>query len=209
MDQSQRQRRLRLLVKRVNKERKRQACKIDLLCNDLIAAQRDFIHRLDGIRFAAQFYKSLLGAADPQALLSRAARSIQEELPGTNVSFFLRRSEETALQVSQRHEALLIDDKPLEDCFNPDLVENICKTNKPCTVDEMFGMGLEGNPQGFKRISLATLPLSDLSRSLGFVLLSRPISQPLTAEELHRTGLVLCGLSHAIAGCRPLLPCDG
>ncbi len=202
MDQSQRLTRLRLLVKRVNKERKRQAGKIDILCNDLISAHRDFIHRLRGVAFAAQFYKSLLGAADTQTLLSRAARSLQEELSGTNVCFFLRQPEGPAAQVSRREEALLVDDKPLEERFTDELVESICKANKPCAAEELFGMGLAGNPQSFKRISLSTLPLSDLGRSLGFVLLSRPVAQPLTKAELHRANLVLCGLSHAIVGCR-------
>jgi hypothetical protein len=209
MDQSQRQRRVRQLVKKLNKERKRQAGKIDILCNDLIAAQREFIHRLSGIVFAAQFYKSLLGGADPQTLLTRAARSVQEELPETNVCFFLRRTDGPAMQVSQRHESLMVDNKLLEECFGPDLVEDICKANRPCTAEAMFGMGLEGNPQDFKRISLTTLPLSDLGRSLGFLLLSRPIGRPLTDSEIRRITLVLSGLSHAIASCHSPLHAIG
>ncbi|GAH10763.1 unnamed protein product, partial [marine sediment metagenome] len=38
-----RYKRLRLLVSKVNKQRKKQAQKIDILCNDFIAAQKDFI----------------------------------------------------------------------------------------------------------------------------------------------------------------------
>ncbi len=202
MDQSQRLTRLRLLVKRVNKERKRQAFKIDILCNDLISAHRDFIHRLRNIGFAARFYKSLLGAPDAQTLLSRAAWSLQEELPGANVSFFLRQCEGPATHVSRRHEALMVEDKLLEDCLEEDLVESVCKANKRCTAEELFGMGLTGNPQSYKQISLATVPLSDLGRSLGFVLLSRPSAQPLTESELHRVHVVMPGLSHALVGCR-------
>jgi hypothetical protein len=209
MNQNQRLQRIRLLVKRVNKERKRQAGKIDILCNDLIAAQREFIHRLGAVCFVAQFYKSLLGAADPRTLLSRAAKSLQDELPGTNVGFFLRRHDGPAIQVAERHEALMVDDKSLEDCFDEDLIETICKANKPCTAEDMFGMGLEGNPQSFKRISLSTLPLHDFGRSLGFVLLSRPVAQPLSQAELRRTSLVMSGLSHAIAGCHQPLPSAG
>ena len=202
MNQSPRLTRLRLLVKRVNKERKRQAAKIDILCNDLIAAHRDFIHRLRNIGFAARFYKSLLGAADPQTLLSRAAYALQEELPGTNVSFFLRRYDAPAAQVSRRHEALMVEEELLENRFGDDLVESICKANKPCSAEDLFGMGLAGNPQNYKRISLATLPLSDLGRSLGFALLSRPVAQPLTESELHRVNMVMSGLSQAIVGAR-------
>jgi hypothetical protein len=209
MDQNQRQKRLRRLVKAVNKQRKRQASQIDILCKDLIAAQRDFLHRLGGVSFAAHFYKSLLGATGSRSLLSQAARGIQEELPGVNVSFFLRRAEGMGSYVSHRKETLLVGDQPLEEYFSADLIDNICKANRPCAVDEMFGMGLEGNPEGFKQLSFATLPLSDLGRSLGFVLLSRRKSQSLTAAELHRVGLITCGLSHAIAACRLPLHSNG
>jgi hypothetical protein len=202
MDQSQRLTRLRLLVKRVNRERKRQASKIDILCNDLLSAHREFIHKLGGIGFAARFYKSLLGVADPQTLLSRAAWSLQEELPGTNVSFFLRRCEGPAAQVSRRHEPLMVEERLLEDRFDEDVVESICKANKLCAAEELFGMGLTGNPQDYKLISLATLPLSELGRSLGFMLLSRAVTQPLETSELHRARLVMSGLSHALVSCR-------
>ena len=42
----QRHKRVRLLVKKLNTKRKKQAQKIDILCNDFIAAQRDFIKNL-------------------------------------------------------------------------------------------------------------------------------------------------------------------
>jgi hypothetical protein len=45
---------------------------------------------------------------------------------------------------------------------------------------------------------MATLPLSDLGRSLGFVLLWRPSPLSITAEEIRRIEPVMCGLSQAI-----------
>ena len=60
MDHKQRYRRLRLLIARLNKERKKQAKKTDILCNDLIAAQRGFIKRLGTISFAADFYEAIV-----------------------------------------------------------------------------------------------------------------------------------------------------
>ena len=64
MSQTQRNTKLRLLFKKLNKERKRQAEKIDILCNDLIAAHRVFIKKLDAVGTTAQFYKSILGSRD-------------------------------------------------------------------------------------------------------------------------------------------------
>lgn len=209
MSQTERQERLRMLIKRINKERKRQAAQIDILCNDLIVAQKSFLGRLDGIRFAAEFHKSLLGVNDLQRLLSQAARSIQKEIPGTNVSFFLRQAEGIGLALSERQKNLTVDERFVEDYFHPELADRICKVNESCSMTDLFGLGLEGSPKGFKQISLVTLPLSDLSRPLGFVLLSRPISRPLAASEQRKIGLVTCGLSRAIAGCRIPLHLSG
>ncbi|MFQ6036088.1 MAG: hypothetical protein ACE5NM_09630, partial [Sedimentisphaerales bacterium] len=79
MDYKQRHKRLRLLISKLNKERRKQAKKIDMLCNDLIAAQRDFIRRLSTISFAADFYKSIIGITDLSRLLSIASKLIKDE----------------------------------------------------------------------------------------------------------------------------------
>ena len=206
MNQSQRQRRLRLLVKKLNQERKRQAKQVDILCNDLIAANRGFVRRLDCVSFAAGFYKSLLGTNNLRNLLTRAARLIERELPGAGVAFFLRQSAECELYALEGQNGRRLGDQRLEDCFGPELVENIWKANKRCTIDDMLGMGLEGDSKGLKGVSAVTLPLKDLGRSLGFILLHRPMPQRLTREELHKVGLITCGLSHAVQGCRTPMP---
>lgn len=202
MSQSQRQQRLRRLIKKLNRERKRQASQIDILCNDLIGAQRAFVQRLNGVGFAATFYKSLLGAADLRSLLIRADQLIREELLGAGVTFFLRQPEGCRLRALSAHETLTIEDQPLEDYFSPELAEAICKSNRLCTANDLFAMGLDGNLRALGDVSLVTLPLNDLGRPLGFLLISRPMPSALTAEELRKVDLITCGLSHAIAAHR-------
>lgn len=201
MSQCQRQQRLRLLVKKLNKERKRQASKIDILCNDLINAQRGFVKQLNDVRFAAHFYKSLLGVTYLPSLLTRAGQMIQSELPGVGVTFFLRSPEGCQRHIFDGNEALHVNDQLLEDYFHPQLAENICKSNRLCMSDDMFAMGFEGNPNALRGVSLVTLPLNDLGRALGFILLYRSSAHPLMADELNTVGLITCGLSHAIAEC--------
>ncbi len=206
MSQSQRQQRLRLLVKKLNRERKRQASQIDILCNDLIGAQRAFVRRLGGVGFAASFYKSLLGTADLRTLLVRADQCIREELPGTAVTFFLREPESRELRTFNAHESVMVAGRPLEDCFPAELTAGICKANRPCAIHDLFAMGLVGNLQDLGNVSLATLPLNDLGRPLGFLLIARAMPSPLLPEELHRIDLITCGLSHAIAAARQPVP---
>ena len=84
---------------------------------------------------------------------------------------------------------------------------SICKANQPCTLGDLFDLGLEGDADELKEVSMATLPLNDLGRSLGFVLLYRPVPCRLRPDELRKASLITCGLSHAIAGCRLRLHC--
>jgi len=201
MSQSERNKRLRLIVKKLNKQRKRQATKVDILCNDIVGAQREFLRRLDAISFTARFYKGLLGAADLRTLIVRATRLIREELPGTAVVFFLRQGGGCESHAIAEDLASKSDGVRLEEHFTPELAATVCKSNRPCTMEDLFGMGLDGNRKALNGLSAATVPLNDLGRSLGFVLLSRPVEQPLDGHDLERTSLIVCGLSQAIQGC--------
>lgn len=202
MSQSQRQERLRLLVRKLNRERKRQAKQVDILCNDLIGANRSFVNRLNSVGFAAGFYKALLGMSNLQLLLNQAARLIEQEVPGAGVAFFLRQNGDCELYPLDGRNTSHLKNQRLEDCFGRELADSICKSNKLCTADDMFGMGFEGNLKALGEFSIATLPLSDLGRALGFILLYRPLPRRLTGEELQKVGLITCGLSSAIRGCR-------
>ena len=108
----------------------------------------------------------------------------------------------------ESQEALLIDERPLESYFTAPLVERVCKANRPCRLEELFELGLEGDRADLEEVSMMTLPLNDMGRSLGFVLLYRPVPCRLRPDELHKAGLITCGLSHAIAGCRTAQHCS-
>jgi hypothetical protein len=202
MSQTERHRRLRLLLNKLNKQRKQQAGKIDILCNDMISAQRGFIQRLYTISFAAEFYKSLLGSPDLNHLLARADRVIRQELPVTGVAFYLRQSDGCELHSFVGDEMFACEQAGPQDCLTPELVDGICKSNKVCTFSEISSLDPAGDFKGLQRFSIVTLPLSDLGRPLGFMLVWRPSPLPVTAEEIHRLEPVMCGLSQAIRAAR-------
>jgi len=199
VDDKQRQKRLRLLIKRLNKERKTQAKKIDILCNDLIAAQREFIKRLDTIAFTANFFEAIIGTTDLSGLLVTADKLIKDEIPDVNIAFFLRQADSFALHVFESDQPITLGKQHLENCFTPELVDNICKSNKLCALDDMFAMGLQGNLIELNKISAVTIPLSRLGSSLGFILIYRSSANKLTADELNNISAVSYGLSRAIA----------
>ena len=204
MDHKQRNRRLRLLISKLNKERKKQAKKIDILCKDLIAAQRDFIKKLDTISFTANFYETIVGATDLSSLILTAGKLIKDEIPDANIAFFLCQADSFELHMFESNQPITLGKQHLENCFSPELVDNICKSNKICTLDDMFAMGLQGNLTSLNKISAVTVPLGRLGSSLGFILICRSSQNKLTADELNNVCAITCGLSRAIASCRVL-----
>ncbi len=243
MDYKQRHRRLRLLIRKLNKERKKQAQKIDILCNDFISAQRDFIKRLNTINFTANFYEAITGITDLNGLLYVVGKLIKDEVPDSNVAFFLLQADSFELYMTSMSsvesfqsnqplvpvvtqvQAITLEKQHLpvpvvaqaqvENCFTPELVDNICKSNKLCTLDDMFAMGLQGNLIRLSKISAITVPLRRFARtcgnasaggsSLGFILIYRSSTAKLTPEELNNISAVTCGLSRAIQSCQVLL----
>jgi hypothetical protein len=193
---------VRLLVSRLNRERKEQAKKIDILCNDLIKAQRDFIKRLDTIGFAVDFYESILGQTDLNGLLYTAGRLIKDKIPHANVAFFLRGQDDFELHLFESNQPVSLEKSHLENCFTNELVNNICKSNKVCTLNDMFAMGLQGNLVSLNKVSAATVPLGQVGSPLGFVLIYCPSQNEFTPQEFNTIVTIAPGLSQAIQSCR-------
>ncbi len=202
MDNKKRHERLRLLVKKLNRERKQQARKTDILCNDFVAAQREFIRKLNTISFTAAFYEAILGAGDLNDLLYTAAALVKDEIPESNVTFFLRQPDGFELHMFENNQPISLDEQHIENCFTAELMESICKSNKVCMLEEMFAMGLEGNLADLTRISGATVPLGVNGDSVGFMLIYRPSRNKLTRQTLTGICAATCGLSRAIRSCR-------
>ena len=204
MDDKQRHRRLRLLIKKLNKDRKKQNQKIDILCNDLIAAQRNFINRLAIISFTANFYESIIGTTDLNKLLYTAVELIKAENADVNITFFLRQEENFELYMFESCRPIAVEKQYIESCFTPELMDNISKSNKVCTLDDMFSMGLQGNLSGLNKISVVTIPLGLLGSPLGFILVYCSSDNKLCADEISRISAVISGLSRAITSCQTL-----
>jgi len=202
VENKQRNKRLRLLIKELNKERKKQAKKIDILCNDLITAQSDLIRRLHTISFAVHFYKAIIGSNDLSKLLNIAGRLIRDEIADASVTFFLRQTNGFETHAYESNKPEVLENDRLEGCFNAELVENICKANKLCTLEDMFALGLQGNLVGLNKISAFAVPLGELGQVLGFVLIHRLSQNQFTKEQMNIVCAITCGLSRAIRSCQ-------
>ena len=204
MGDKQRHKRLRLLVKQLNKDRKKQAKKIDILCNDMIRAQRGFIKTLRTISFTASFYESIVGMTDLNNLLCTAVKLILAENPAASVTFFLRRPESFEIHAFESGQPSPLDTEHIENCFSQELMDNICKSNKICTLEDIFEMGFQGDLAGLNGISGVTIPLGQFGSPLGFMLIHRSSQDKLTTGEIGNISAVTSGLSQAIVCCQAL-----
>jgi len=204
MDYKRRQKKLRELIANLNKERKNQAKKIDILCNDIIGAQRSFIKTLNAISFAANFYESIVGITDLNCLFYTAEKLIKDELNEVNVAFFLRQDKNFELHMLESDQPITLEKHRLENCFTAEIVNNICKANKLCSLEDIIAMGLQGNPTMLSKISAFTIPLNRGGTSAGFILIHRSSRENLTCAELNRVLAITTGLSQAISSCRVL-----
>jgi len=209
MENTQRYKKLRLLVRKVNKTRKKQAKKIDILCNDLIAAQREFIKKLDTITFAAHFYEAIIGANDLNSLFYIAAELIKTKIHGANVAFFLRNEKDFKLFASENPQPITAEKTRLENFFSAELVNSICESNRVCNLEDFFAMGLQGNPVHLNQISAAAVPLGQLGPPLGFILVYRSAEKKLTPEEINNITAIKGGLAHAIQAHQPAAQTSG
>lgn len=204
MGDKQRHKRLRLLTKGLNKERKKQALQIDILCNDLIAAQRGFIQMLKTVSFTASFYESIVGIIDLNDLLFTAFKQIRRENDDTRIAFFLRRAGSFETHIFYSDQATAFEKEQLESCFSQGLIESICRSNKVCTLEDIFEMDLGGDLTALNGTSAVTIPLGAFGSSSGFMLICRDADNKLTDDEISDISAVNSGFSQAIARCQSL-----
>jgi hypothetical protein len=212
VNNEKRNQRVRQLVARLNKERKKQARQIDILCNDLLAAQRLFIKALKVVGFCADFYESILGVTDLNELLACAAGLIKEHVSYANVAFFLLtnssgqelESNNFEMHIFESDKPIDLEEKRVENCFTADIIDLIAQSSRLCSMDDMLALGLAANPRCLEKVCAVGLPLNHHGCSLGFVLLYRASDSPFSPEELKSLEQISQGLSRSVASCRIL-----
>jgi len=209
MDYRQRYKKVKLLVKKVNQQRKKQARQIDLLCNDLIGAHRKFIKALDTVSFTAKFYESVLAKTDLNDLLYTAGELIQAKIADANVIFFLKQDESFKMHLCTDEQEISEGNQRLERHFTSELVNAVCNSNKICDISCLCAMGLQVNPNLLNKLSVVTIPLNRFGPSLGFILVYRSSQDELTPAETASITAVTSGLCRAIQSCQVASGCSG
>jgi transcriptional regulator with GAF, ATPase, and Fis domain len=201
MKDSKRNNRIRLLAKNLNRRRKKQAIQIDLLCNDIINAHRDFLDTVRTLTFTSEFYETLIGPLYLDNLFRSCASMIQKYIPDSNIVFFI--NEQNHFQsyafdcnVNETDEACRF-----EQYFTSEVVESIIRANRLGDIDELLQMGLQINPAILKNSSAITVPITANGSITGFILLYKFSSQSFDQRQIRLLCSVRRGLSRAIRAC--------
>lgn len=189
--------RLRQLVRKLNNIRRIQKQKIDILCNDIIAAHGTFINNLKSFQFAADFYENLLDAVNLDALAASAGEFFAENLEGCSIAIIFTAPDAPQIHFYSKDPRL--EDIPSHLCphLTAKMVESVCQSSRICSADELCRMGFFAGPAVLKRISLAAIGLNNTGPALGMILLYRSADNPLSDSELSVVASVAKGLARA------------
>ncbi len=201
MKDSKRNNRIRLLTKNLNRQRKKQAIQIDLLCNDIINAHRDFLDTVRTLTFTSELYESLIGIIDLDSLFRSCACMIKKQISNANLAFFLRQQDRFQLYAFDCNTNATDEAYLLEQYFTSEVVDSIIRANRPCDIDELLQMGLQVNPAILKNSSAITVPIAANKPIVGFILLYKFSGQSFDQRQIRLLCAVRRGLSRAIRAC--------
>ena len=196
----------RQLIRKLNGIRKEQARKIDILCNDILAAHGDFINHLKNFQFAADFYESILGQTNPD-LLAKAVGEFFTNNLGVNAAVVFMVSGQPQIHVYATDPNLEEIPSQISPYLTARMVQMVCQTGKICTADELCTMGFFAGPAVLKKISLAVIGLNKAGPALGMIILYRSAEKPLSNCELAQASSIVSGLSIALKNLQ-LSHCD-
>jgi len=199
-----REKRLRKLVHGINRVRKKQAKKIDIICNNLISAHRSFIKNLDILRFAANFYESIIDRKNIDELFDAAGELIRNEIKDVKIAFFLRQKNGFEIYPGNNAKKESVGKNTLEDFFTDELVADICMNNRLCSLEQMLTMGLQLVPTMLNNLSAFAVPLIHFGTSIGFILIYRVSDEKIDQEQLDKISSVSAGLARSISRCQVL-----
>lgn len=189
--------RARKVISKLNQIRHQQARKIDILCNDMVAAHTDFVTQLRDLHFGLNFYQDLIGVTDLFELYLLVGTSLRRTISRLNLAVYLKETdkfESHSLDESCRD---AIDSARLETCFTPEIREKICRSNTVFDFHDLI-IPSEQDAELFNKISGALIPLGKLADSIGFFFAYKYDCAPLTVQEIRRLTAISPGLVRAV-----------
>ena len=191
--------RLRRMVKGINRQRRQMREKMDILCNDIVSAQGDICRRMEHIAVAADFFESILGTGELGEVFERTADYLRDGKSDLRLAFFLR-GKPVEVFVPNAHgeeDEEMVDVPALEELITEEVVEGICKQMCTCGLEDMIMHGFAVSPMVLKELEAAAVPIGE-PVAIGFALIyGRKVEQ----ADIRRLNYIRRGLAKAVKFC--------
>ncbi len=168
-----------------------------MICNDIVGFHSDFIRQLSGFQFSADFYENLMGLTDIGAILHSSCDRLAENHPNCAFAFFLNHQDTFDIYQSDNEPTALAQNNII-DCFDKEIINQICLANRICTLDELYGLGLAINPKTAKDISLVVVPIANFEHLNCVLVIYSEKARQLTTDGLSKIASITPGLCRAI-----------
>lgn len=176
--------RLRGAVKKLNVTRHTISKKVDLLCNDLVAAYGELSRQIDSIRMQESFRKLLLQAQDLEQLLCHAMDWILRQSGYCNVAVWLA-GEQGEFELGAYMKYTIPGEQGLTDAMRNGLVPLIAREGHVHLFGPEIGENL--TPQETKLLAgqeIMGVNCTYLGESLGVIAMFRDEKSPFTEEDV-------------------------
>ena len=184
----------------LNKARRIQSRKTDILCNDIIGAQRDFLNQLKAMSLQIELYESFIGECGLETICEEAVSAIQNLTDGANTAIWLGNGFDTHVFCDTEFTNEQTD--LIGSCFNSEIADKIYTSRRCMDLEELFEIGLPES-EIFSKLTLAVIPLQN-SYQPGFILMYRLADRPITSQEISDVAMLVPGLSKAIKACKKM-----
>jgi hypothetical protein len=185
-------------IRNLRLRQKKYAQKIDILCHDIVGAHGEFIEKLNNLTFSLQFHEALLGATDVCGILESATEFLRHNLQNTSAAVFIIEPKGFDIHFAGASEQFSIEKSRFEKWFTPQVVYEISHSRQVCTLEQMLAIGLEAPPTAIKHLTAAAVPLGQIGKAMGFVLLYRSSDKPFSSQELSKSASAMPALRIAI-----------
>jgi transcriptional regulator with GAF, ATPase, and Fis domain len=194
--------RLRSLAHNINRQRKVQARKIDILCNDMVQAHRGLLESLTSISFTSSIHESLIACRDADDVLKAISGIFCKRFGECGIAMLLTDGSGVTTHNAEAPVTLSSEASELPSFFTAENVRSICSGNHVCLLPELLELPVQMPPKLTKELSAAAIPLSFGHHGLGVLLLFASQQKPISEKLIRAATITAPAIAKALAASR-------
>ena len=196
--------RLRSLVHDINRQRKIQARKIDILCNDMVRAHRGLLEGLRNLSFTAGVHESLIACYDADEVFKAVSEAFSRRF-GTCAAALLLVDGSDITTHCLPGNLLDTEVSELPSFFTAENVRSICSGNRVHLLPELLQLPVQVPPQSVANSWAVAVPLSFERRDVGVLLFFGSDATKASERLIQSATITAPAIAKALAASRQVI----